>query len=151
MGENVKIRPAVIEDFPVILGLYGDLAKAYADGERQQSSEPDPVWQECLNDKRQHILVAEVDGEVIGTLTCIIVPNLGHGSQPWAAVTNVVVNGSLRGGGIGTKLLAEAGTIARRENCYKIVLSSNLLRTEAHEFYRRLGWQQSHIGFSLGL
>ena len=88
---------------------------------------------------------------MVGTLTLIIIPNLGHHGQPWAAVENVVVDSRLQGQGIGKALMAEAGRIARDHQCYKLVLSSNLIRKDAHEFYRRQGWRQTHSGFSLDL
>jgi hypothetical protein len=47
--------------------------------------------------------------------------------------------------------MAEVTRIASNLGCYKIVLTSNLTRQRAHEFYRRLGWQQTHAGFSLSL
>ncbi|SDF69548.1 GNAT family N-acetyltransferase [Sporolituus thermophilus] len=144
MENRLIIRPAAEGDLPAIFALYGELAKAY-----DQKDDSGEAWREAWQDKRQHILVAERDGEIVGTLTCIVIPNLGHGGQPWAALTNVVVAAAHRGQGIGTALMAEASRLAKAANCYKIVLSSNLVRTEAHEFYRRLGWRQTHIGFSL--
>ena len=149
LDENLTIRPAGLQDAAVVLALYGDLAAAY--GEQQADAGILRQWDEVLADHRQHILVAEQDGAVAGTLTLVVVPNLGHNGQPWAAIANVVVAAGHRGHGIGKALIAEAGQIARRHNCYKIVLSSNLIRKEAHEFYRRLGWKQTHIGFSLEL
>jgi GNAT superfamily N-acetyltransferase len=96
-------------------------------------------------------LVGEQDGEIVGTATLVLVPNLGHQGKPWAAVENVVVRSSRRGRSLGTALMSEASRIARSHGCYKIVVTSNLVRQRAHEFYRRLGWQQTHAGFSLNL
>lgn len=149
LNEKLAIRPAGPQDAAAVLALYGDLTAAY--GEQQDNSGDQTHWDEVMADSRQHILVAEQGGAVAGTLTLVVVPNLGHHGQPWAAIANVVVAASHRGHGIGKALIAEAGRIARQHNCYKIVLSSNLLRKDAHEFYRQLGWKQTHIGFSLDL
>lgn len=149
MSETLVIRPAGPADADAVLALYGDLTAAYDD---KAADVPEKRhWDEVLADSRQHILVAEAAGALAGTLTLVVVPNLGHHGQPWAAIANVVVAERHRGQGIGKALIAEAGRIARAHHCYKIVLSSNLVRKEAHEFYRRLGWKQTHIGFSLDL
>jgi GNAT superfamily N-acetyltransferase len=151
MNGTVIVRKADKADAPAIFTLYGALEAAY--GEHGDKSGQDYVqaWDEVAGDKRQHILVAETEGTVVGTVILVVVPNLGHHGQPWASVTNLAVAEAGRGQGIGTQLLAEAGRIAREHNCYKIVLSTNLVREQAHEFYRKLGWRQSHIGFSLEL
>jgi hypothetical protein len=47
--------------------------------------------------------------------------------------------------------MVAASKTAAEYKCYKIVLSSNLVRKKAHDFYERLGWQQTHLGFSLTL
>lgn len=145
------IRQARETDLPVILRLYQDLAGLYAGVHAVDAEECRSAWQRICADTRQYLLVAEVDDVVIGTLNLTIIPNLGHGGQPWAAIDNVIVSAECRGQGIGVTMLEEAGNIARQQRCYKIILSSNLVREKAHEFYRKLGWKETHIGFSLDL
>lgn len=147
---EVAIRPAGPADADTVFVLYKILEGAYTQLPVDKAAQA-KRWDAVMADRRQHVLVAEKAGAVIGTLTLIIVPNLGHHGQPWAAVTNVAVAEAERGQGTGTRLLTEAGRLAREADCYKIVLSSNLVRSDAHEFYRRLGWKQTHIGFSLEL
>lgn len=45
----------------------------------------------------------------------------------------------------------EAVARARSAGCYKVQLLSNRLRTEAHEFYRNLGFDMSAEAFRLYL
>jgi len=144
------IRKASDDDAAAIFALYLELAGAY-DAPTDAYQHQAKLWQEVSADERQIILVAEQEENIVGTLTLLIVPNLGHHGQPWAAVENVVVTSAVRGHGIGKAMLTDAARIARGHNCYKMVLSTNLVRQEAHEFYRRLGWRQTHIGFSLSL
>jgi GNAT superfamily N-acetyltransferase len=40
---------------------------------------------------------------------------------------------------------------SRRLGCGLVQLTSNSERPDAHRFYRRLGFQQSHYGFKLKL
>lgn len=145
--DRIAVRPAARRDLEQVLAIYGLLGGPYAAERRAITA--DEAWRTLALDFRQHVLVAEAGGVVIGTATVIAVPNIGHGGKPWAAVENVVVAAAYRGRGVGGRLMAAAGELARQMGCYKLVLSSNLARTEAHSFYRRLGWRQTHAGFSL--
>jgi len=152
-ASGLCIRRASRGDLADVLALYRELDEIYTAGaaDGAGADDADALWRETAADPRQQVLVAELDGAVVGTLTVIIVPNLGHSGRPWAAVENVVVRRDRRGSGIGTALMAAAGEIARRHGCYKIVLSSNLARRRTRDFYRRLGWRWTHAGFSLEL
>lgn len=147
MVAEVSFRSAVKDDMAQIVALYNLLAGPYAGAASGLSA--DEAWQILTGDLRQHVLVAEAGGLIIGTATLIVIPNIGHGGYPWAAVENVVVAEGYRGCGVGSGLMAAIGNLGRELGCYKFVLSSNLARPEAHAFYRRLGWRQSHLGFSL--
>ncbi|MHB8125538.1 MAG: GNAT family N-acetyltransferase [Desulfitobacteriaceae bacterium] len=151
MEDKIIIREAVLEDRETIFNLYQELEDAYEIKPDQNNLEQAELWNKVRQDNRQVFLVAEIDGLVIGTLTLIIIPNLGHHGQPWATIDNVVVAVDFQDHGIGTELMAVAGKIAAEQKCYKLVLSSNLVRKEAHGFYEHLGWQQTHLGFSLAL
>jgi GNAT superfamily N-acetyltransferase len=134
-----------------VLQLYQLLAGPYPEEKDTVSLSADQAWQAITADDRQYLLAAEVAGRIIGTLTLIVIPNIGHGCKPWAAVENVVVDEEFRGQGIGSVLMAKATDLSRSVGCYKVVLSSNIVRREAHDFYRRLGWTESHVGFSLDI
>lgn len=150
--EPLVIRRAEKNDLRFILLLYRELDEVYAG---QDAGEPilaaDIAWLRISSDSRQHLLVAEIAGEIVGTLTLIIVPNIGHKGSPWGAIENVVVKSGRRGRGLGKSLMREATAIAGERGCYKLILSSNVLRTEAHDFYRELGWRETHVGFSLDI
>lgn len=145
------IRKANATELPRILELYQELAGIYGNSDTLDIRSYQELWRQILHDDRQYLLVADIDGEIAGTLNLTVLPNLGHGGQPWAAIDNVAVAANRRSQGIGAQLVAEAGRIAKERGCYKIVLSSNMARERAHDFYRRLGWKQTHLGFSLEL
>lgn len=150
-SDTIIVRRATENDIPAVISLYHELEGAYPLEEAGEAPDCRRLWQETMADARQQILVAEVNGWAVGTATLVIVPNLGHHGSAWAAVENVVVEPGYRKKGVGTELMKEAYRIARSHGCYKLVLTSNLARGEAHSFYRGLGWRQSHIGFSLDL
>ncbi|MDA8333634.1 MAG: GNAT family N-acetyltransferase [Peptococcaceae bacterium] len=145
------IRPAVRADAPAIFALYRELEGVYDPAGHGPEPGEEALWDNVAADPRQQILVAERAGRITGSLTVVIVPNLGHRGRPWAAVENVVVARELRGQGVGTELMRRAGAIARANNCYKLTLTSNINRPEAHRFYGNLGWRRTHAGYSVEL
>ena len=102
-------------------------------------------------ERDQTLLVAVKDGRIVGTNHVLIFRHLARGLRPAAIVENVVVDANCRGAKIGEQLMAEAVAIARRHNCYKVALTSNRKRRDAHRFYQRLGWRWTHFGYTLAL
>lgn len=58
-----------------------------------------------------------------------------------AHVEGLVVEDEYRGNGIGRLLLERAETWARRNGCTTLRLLSNVIRTRAHTFYLRFGYE----------
>ena len=89
----------------------------------------------------QHIFVAEADGHVVGTAT-VIVRHLITRDAPFGRLASVVVLEGWRSKGIGRLLIAEAERICRAGGCSVIEVTSAGHRDGAHEFYRRLGYDE---------
>jgi len=96
-------------------------------------------------------VVAEKDGEVIGTMVLLIVPNLSHKALPWATIENMVVDENHQREGIGKLMIEYAFNRTKQAGCYKIQLSSTNSREEAHAFYQAMGFEPSAKGFRLYL
>ncbi len=144
---RIVVRRARIGDQPAIESLYrqlheGDYASPGAARMRRAMSA-------VFKDRNHVLLVATVGGKVAGTLHVLIFAHLARKLRPEAIVENVVVDAAWRGAGAGERLVAAAIEIARRRDCYKIALTSNRRRKEAHRFYQHLGWRWSHLGYSI--
>ena len=109
------------------------------------------AFADVLADPRQRLLVAERGGAVVGSVTLIVVPNLTHDGKPYGIIENVVVREDARRGGIGAALMRAAIAAAREAGCYKVALTSNLRRTDAHSFYEWLGFVTTQRAFRLDL
>ena len=147
------VRPATEDDLPRLVELLQQLS---LDDRREDLGPPLPevylnVFQQLEADPGQHLLVVEDDGRIVGSVTVIVCPNLSHGGTPWAEVENMIVDDAERGRGHGEALIGEAIEIARRAGCYKLTLTSNNQRTDAHRFYERVGFKQTHRGFRINL
>lgn len=97
------------------------------------------------------IVVAALDGEVVGTLQLTFIPGLSFQGAWRAQVEGVRVRGDLRNRRIGTRLMEWAIGRARDRGCRLVQLMSNQRRLDARRFYERLGFSASHVGMKLHL
>ncbi len=104
-----------------------------------------------LQDASGAVLVAEVGGEVVGICQLIVFRHLQARGGLCAELESVHVHPDHRGRGIGSVLVRDAVARAREMGCYRVQLTSNRARPEAHRFYQRLGFEPSHVGFKLPL
>lgn len=96
-----------------------------------------------------HVYLAWRGHEAVGTFSLLVIPTLMHDGAREALVDGVVTAPHCRGQGIGRRMMEAALQIAARAGCYKLALSSNVKRLDAHRFYRDLGFRQHGISFSV--
>jgi GNAT superfamily N-acetyltransferase len=100
-------------------------------------------------DASQHLMVADLGAEVVGTLQLTIIPGLARKGALRGQVEAVRVRSDQRGGGLGGTLMDWAIEESRRRGCALVQLTSDQSRVDAHRFYLRLGFAASHQGFKL--
>ena len=147
-----EIRLAKESDIPRILELYHELSMITTKVEQGLSTSWDDyrkVFTEISSNPRRALLVAEYDGDVVGTVALYIIPNLSHGATPYALVENLVVNHKYRRRGIGKKLMEYTIARAKQERCHRIELCSSKGRKEAHRLYRSVDFEASAYGFRI--
>jgi GNAT superfamily N-acetyltransferase len=138
------------EDLPRILDLYGQLVISSAPSEverKPEAAEYRQTFNEILAMPGHELVVAEENGEVVGTMALLIVPNLSHQAMPWAYVENMVVDSARQRQGYGRLLMEYAFDRARKAGCYKVQLASTDTRDAAHLFYESQGFSGSAVGF----
>jgi GNAT superfamily N-acetyltransferase len=93
------------------------------------------------------VLVAELDGDVVGMCQVIIFRHLQERGGRCAEIESMHVDARYRSAGIGGVLLEAAVQRAAAAGCYRVQLTSHNSRREAHRFYERHGFEASHQGF----
>ena len=100
------------------------------------------LWSEIITDKNHHIIGGFVDGILISSCVIIIVPNLTHNQHPYALIENVITDEAHRNKGYATSILNFARDMARKENCYKIMLLTSSKKEGTLNFYERAGYNR---------
>ena len=101
------------------------------------------TWETILTDENHHIIVKEIDGRLVSSCVCVIIPNLTRGIRPYAFVENVVTHEEYRGKGYATECLSYAKELAEQANCYKMMLLTGSKTESTLKFYERAGYNSS--------
>ena len=134
------VREIRQEELNELLNLYLYL---HEDSIPEMTEHLSKTWDEIISDKNHHIIVKEVDGKIIASCVCVIIPNLTRGIRPYAFVENVVTNENYRGKGYATECLNYAKEIALKDNCYKMMLLTGSKRESTLRFYENAGYNSS--------
>ncbi|WP_345626202.1 GNAT family N-acetyltransferase [Rugosimonospora acidiphila] len=105
-----------------------------------QSAKPfdEDALRELVAWKCNRLLVARVDGEIMGALMLVMFP-IPTGMRAW--IEDVVVDEAARGRGIGAALTQEAVRLARADGARTVDLTSRPSREAANRLYERLGFE----------
>lgn len=88
------------------------------------------------------------DGRALGLLVLHRAPSITYPGG-MLRITALVVVENARGQGIGRALVAHAMGLAQQSGCELVELTSGMDRTDAHAFYRALGFETTSLRFRL--
>ncbi len=150
---DIQFRGATRADLAAIVALLADdpfgavreetgpeLAACYIAG-----------FEAIARDPNQLLAVAELDGQVIGTMQLTFLPGIALRGAWRGQIEGVRVAATQRSQGVGAAFIAWAVAQFRARGCSIVQLTTNKARRDAHRFYARLGFKPSHEGFKLTL
>jgi ribosomal protein S18 acetylase RimI-like enzyme len=149
IASHVTMRPATRADLGAVLSLYAQ--PGMDDGQMLSLKDAEALFDRMKSYPDYTLLVAEIDGQIVGTLALLVMDNLGHLGARSAVVEDVVVSPDHQGQGIGNMMMRHAMARATAKRCYKMTLSSNMKRTAAHGFYDALGFRRHGYSFWIDL
>ena len=147
----IEIRPAERGDLEAIVQLL--LRDSLPSPPPQVWPTPEQVeaFEAITTHRDNELVVAMLDGELVGTLQLTFIPGVSFRGAWRAQVEGVRVREDLRGQKIGTRLMEWVVRRARDRGCGVVQLTTNRARLDAHRFYERLGFTASHVGMKLYL
>jgi len=145
---GVVIRDACVADLAAVVSLYADDAIGAS---REAPGQPlDPAYVRGFAaieaDPRSRLIVAEVEGRVVGTLQLTYLPGVNRRGAERAQIEAAHVAGDVRNRRIGRRLVAYALTEARAHGAVLAQLTTDGRRGAAHRFWLSCGFEASHIG-----
>ncbi|KKB10112.1 GNAT family N-acetyltransferase [Devosia chinhatensis] len=153
---TLTFRDAVPADIAIILelGHAGD-ARGAETPPLDPATLADPRYRAAFDaiaaDPAHRLIVAERDGEILGTIQISIIPGLPRFGMTRAILEDVHIRADQRGGGLGSQMVLWAIDQCRQAGCGLVQLTSNKVRLDAHRFYEKLGFKATHEGFKLFL
>lgn len=150
---TLSFRPAATADLPFIVALIVEDSVVATNDDAATATGPDytAALAAIDADPNQELLVAELDGTPVGTFQLTYIPGLMRRGMWRGLVEGVHVVQTHRNRGLGGEMMRWAVERCRARGCGMVQLTSNKKRLDAHRFYRRLGFEQSHEGFKLML
>jgi len=148
---DLTFRAATEDDLPAIVAM---LADDHLGTQRESPDDLTPyqaAMVQITSDPRLMQVICERDGEIAGTMQLSITPGLSRKGMSRMQIEGVRVNSSTRGGGVGRQMIEWAINYAHERDCGLVELTTDKSRTDAHRFYERLGFEQSHFGYKLKL
>jgi GNAT superfamily N-acetyltransferase len=151
---SVTLRAARRGDIKSLVGLIAaDQLGATRDGVRDAAdlAAYTSAFEAIDADPAHILIVAELAGEIVGTMQLSFLPGLARRGALRAQIEAVRVAERARGSGLGAAMIGWAIEEAHRRGCALVQLTTDKSRLDAHRFYQRLGFVASHEGMKLAL
>lgn len=150
---KITFRLAVLSDLPAIVRM---LADDELGSQRERYEDPLPesysaAFEQISSDSNHELIVAESNGEVLGTLQLMFLPSISFQGELRAQVESVRVDKPYQGQGIGSEMLKWTIARAQGRGAHIVQLTTHSSRADAHRFYERLGFKGTHLGMKLSL
>lgn len=150
----MNIRRATPTDVPHIVQMLAndELGRLREDFRNPLPNSYYKAFDNIANDPNQELVVIENgDGDVIGTLQLSFIQYLTYQGGIRAQIEAVRVHEQYRKKGIGRQLFLWAIERSKEKGAHVVQLTTDKKRPDALEFYKSLGFKDSHEGMKLHL
>ena len=139
----LKIRESLLSDVNDLYELYMNHLAQYPPKEPQDIIKWTDLLKNLIENPDYHLLVGEINGKVISSVTLVVIKNLTHNLKPYSIIENVVTHSDFRHKGYASALIENASEIARKNECYKIMLMTGSKNESTLRFYERCGFSMN--------
>jgi GNAT superfamily N-acetyltransferase len=141
---KIEIREATEKDLPEVLSLF---KQPDVDQDVLSIKEAQSIFKRIRDYPNYKIYVAKSNHKIVGTFSLLVMDKLSHLGAKSGIVDDVMVRPDWQGKGIGKKMMQFAMHRCKKSGCYKLMLSSNIKRELAHQFYEKLGFEKHGYSF----
>lgn len=121
-------------DYIELMQLFNDFVKS----DRYSNLDNDSFYK-VLENNNSHIIVAEVDGKLVGFAT-VSIREVVRYPKPIAELDELFVSPDYREQETGRILMKRIEELAKRYTCYRMFIQSHYDYKAAHKFYEALGY-----------
>lgn len=146
---GIKIREADEKDLQSMISLYSQ--PDMDNGQVLSFEKAKEIFKKTKDYPFFKIYVAVLEDEIVGTYELVVMDNLANKGAPSGIIEDVVVSEKRQRQGIGREMMTHAMKVCKGMGCYKVSLSSNLKRENAHKFYESLGFKKHGYSFYVEL
>jgi GNAT superfamily N-acetyltransferase len=151
LADGTQLRRATSADLPALVALLADDPLGRTREDPVDLAPYERSFAQIDADPHQLLVVGASGDDVVAMLQLSFLPGLSRRGALRAQVEGVRVRADRRGRGTGAALIGWAIEEARDRGCAVVQLTSDRSRTDAHRFYERLGFVDSHAGLKLAL
>lgn len=143
--EKITVRLALEDDVDELVNLLTLLFTQEADFVPDLEKQRTGLQLIIAKPQHGHLLVATTtSGKVVGMVNLLYVISTAEGATV-AILEDMVINPDYRGFGIGSILLEEAISFARKQGCKRITLLTDVNNEKAINFYAKHRFQKSNM------
>jgi ribosomal protein S18 acetylase RimI-like enzyme len=147
---EILIREARESDLLTIRELTLELIEAMGNTEGIDIKLIAENRQNLLSEDNSHILVAEIEGVVVGFVNFTTRKTILHRGLS-GLIDEIIVAKSYRGKSLGKQLLSSAIEKSRQLGCCEVEVSTEKINIKAREFYRQCGFTERGMFFEIDL
>jgi GNAT superfamily N-acetyltransferase len=143
-SRSVKISVATADDLPRLADLLAELFTLETDFHPERDKQLRGLQLILDNPALGKLFVMHIDGKVAGMANALITISTAEGGRV-LLLEDVIVHKEYRGGGFGRKLVEHVMVWAREQGMKRITLLADRDNRAALDFYRKLGFELSHM------
>lgn len=150
---EIAFRRAKRTDIAVIVAMLADdkLGSSREDIREPLAEAYLKAFEAIDTDPNQFLAVMTEADRVVGTLQLTFIAGLSRRGALRGQIESVRVIRDRQGTGLGQKMIEWAVDQCRERGCAIVQLTTDRSRLDAHRFYERLGFKQTHLGYKIDL
>ena len=140
----IEIGFATTEDLPHLADLFAELFTLESDFKPEREKQLRGLRLILDNTELGRLFVLRIDGKVAGMANALTTVSTAEGGYV-LLLEDVIVRREYRGDGLGKMLVEHVLTWAKAEGMTRVTLLADRDNTGALDFYRKLGFDDSHM------